>query len=112
MGRNGKTYERLDQPTIMQWFESYAQERLTIAEDVSLSKHEQHTHGEKERKYDGYIAKLHADLQNTEQTKIKNIAYAMAKKMNANSVIRSDSTVAQLQAADPKKSTKNKSKEK
>ena len=25
MGRNGKTYERLDQPTIMGWFDEYAE---------------------------------------------------------------------------------------
>lgn len=98
MGRLGKTYERLDQPTIMQWFENYAEERLTIAEKESIQTHEQSTHTEKDRKYDGFIVNLQREQSNEEQTKIKNIAYKMAKKMNANNtnVIRSEVTPTQI----------------
>ncbi len=112
MGRLGKTYERLDQPTIMQWFENHARERLMIAEDESLRLHEQSTYTEKDRQYDGFISKLHASQYNSEQTKIKNAAFAMAKKMTANSVIRSEPAIIQIQAAESKKAPKNKSKEK
>ena len=87
MGRNGKTYERIDQPTIMGWFNEYAEERLTIAETESMQKHEQSTHTEKDRQYDGYISKLHADQQNNEQKRIMNLAYGMAKKMTVNNEV-------------------------
>lgn len=89
LGRNGKTYERLDQPTIMSWFDEYAEKRLTAAEEESLQKHEQSTHSEKDRQYDGYISKLHADQKNDEDKRIMNIAYGMAKKMQVNEVLRS-----------------------
>jgi hypothetical protein len=107
MGRLGKTYERLDQPTIMQWFENYAEERLTISETESMQVHEQSTHTEKDRKYDGFILNLQREQSNEEQTKIKNIAYKMAKKMNANNVnntIRSNETVAKIPETQSEKS--------
>lgn len=84
MGRMGKTYERLDQPTIMQWFENYAEQRLSIGEANYLAQHEQCTNDEKGRKYDGYISKLFTEQQSEQQKKINNLAYTMAKKMTAN----------------------------
>jgi len=84
MGRMGKTYERIDQPTIMQWFENYVEQRLAIGESNYLAKHEQYTHGEKDRKYDGYISKLFTEQQKEQDKKVLNLAYGMAKKMNAN----------------------------
>ncbi len=83
MGRMGKTYERLDQPTIMKWFEDYAEQRLSIGEANYLSQHEQHTSSEKDRKYDGYISKLFTEQQSEQNKKVMNIAYGMAKKMSS-----------------------------
>ncbi len=81
MGRMGKTYERLDQPTMMKWFQDYAEQRLAIGEANYLAQHEQHTSYEKDRKYDGYISKLFTEQQKEQQKKVMNIAYGMAKKM-------------------------------
>lgn len=83
MGRLGKTYERLDQPTIMKWFEDYAEQRLSIGEENYLAQHEQYTSSEKDRKYDGYISKLFKEQQSEQNKKVMNIAYGMAKKMSS-----------------------------
>lgn len=85
MGRLGKTYERLDQPTIMKWFQDYSEQRLAIGEANYLAQHEQHTSYEKDRKYDGYISKLFTEQQKEQQKKVMNIAYGMAKKMTSSS---------------------------
>ena len=84
MGRIEKTYERLDQPTIMKWFENYVDTRLTIAAKQSEAMHDSKTHNEKSRKYDGFVANLYTDQQKEKQQKIMNIAYGMAKKMVKN----------------------------
>lgn len=111
MGYFGKTYERIDEPTIIGWFQSYAEERMQMAESESLQKHDQHTYAEKDRKYDGFISKLHAEQSNKEETRIKNLAFAMAKKMAVTEVLRSDAVIIpQLAAGEEKPKEKPKKK--
>lgn len=86
LGRIGKTFERMDQPTIWKWFDDHVAERMQIAVDESLTKHDQATHDQKDRHYDGYISKLFTESVSEQNKKVMNIAYGMAKKMTANAV--------------------------
>jgi hypothetical protein len=84
MGKMGKLYERIDQPTIITWFYEYVDKRMEIAEEESLRQHDQHTYMEKDRSYDKFIINLQDQQDKTEQKRISNLAYEMAKKMNVN----------------------------
>ncbi len=84
MGRTEKTYERMDEPTIISWFDSYVAERNSIAIEKSLQEHDRYTAGEKERQYEGLIGKMHREQSGAEKNRINNIAFAMAKKMMTN----------------------------
>jgi hypothetical protein len=81
MGRFGKTYERMDEPTIIGWFDNYVENRLNTAEQESLRNHDQNTYIEKERKYEGFISNLHREQEDYENKRIHNLAFSMAKKM-------------------------------
>jgi hypothetical protein len=81
MGRNGKMYESLDLATIIGWFDQYVEQRITISEEKSMQHHDNTTHHERGRKYDGFINKLHMEQHKVENDKVKNLAYTMAKKM-------------------------------
>jgi hypothetical protein len=84
MGKMGKLYERLDQPTIISWFSDYVEKRMEISEEESLRQHDQYTYMEKDRSYDKFITNLQEQQEKTEQKRISNLAYEMAKKMNIN----------------------------
>lgn len=84
MGKMGKLYERLDQPTIIGWFSDYVEKRMEISEEESLRQHDQYTYMEKDRSYDKFITNLQEQQEKTEQKRISNLAYEMAKKMNIN----------------------------
>lgn len=80
MGKFGKTYERLDEPTILGWFNTYAEERTVIAVEQTLSKHDQYTHTEKGRQYDGFFEKA-LIARNKEQDRVLEVAKKLAHKM-------------------------------
>ena len=80
MGKFGKTYERLDEPTILGWFNTYADERAVIAVEQTLSKHDQYTHTEKGRQYDGFFEKA-LIARNKEQDRVLEVAKKLAHKM-------------------------------
>lgn len=108
MGKYGKTYERIDVPTILGWVETHVNERLMIAEEKSLQEHDKYSGHEKDRKYDGYISKLHEEQTTDKQAQIKNLAYAMAKKMMA----KDDDKIVQAALSTPNKTPPVKSGEK
>jgi hypothetical protein len=80
MGKFGKTYERLDEPTILGWFNTYAEERTVIAVEQTLNKHDQYTHTEKGRQYDGFFEKA-LIARNKEQDRVLEVAKKLAHKM-------------------------------
>ncbi len=69
LGRIEKTFERMDKPTIIGWFDDYAAKRMVKAEERSM------------QKYDNFIEKLQIKQSNEQQKEIKDIAYKMASKM-------------------------------
>lgn len=81
LGRQGKIYERMDGPTIMSWFDDYAEMRFQMAIDKTLSDHDRQTADEKSRAYDGFIVDLHSKQTSIRNKQVKNIAYAMAQQM-------------------------------
>ena len=84
MGKYGKLYERIDEPTILGWFNEYVEERVVHFERQTTLKHDQATSHEKGRSYDNFVSNLYMNNQKAEEDRVRNIAYAMAKKMNAN----------------------------
>jgi hypothetical protein len=80
MGKFGKTYERLDEPTILGWFNTYAEERTVIAVEQTLNKHDKYTHTEKGRQYDGFFEKA-LIARNKEQDRVLEVAKKLAHKM-------------------------------
>lgn len=84
LGRVEKTFERVDKPTIISWFDDWAAKRMHKFEERSLQKHHGATAGEKDRQYDNFIEKLQIQQSNEQQKEIKKIAYGMAKSMIAN----------------------------
>ena len=80
LGKFGKTYERIDEPTILGWFNTYIEERESIAVENYLQKHDQYTHSEKGRQYDGYFEKA-LIAKNKEQDKVLEVAKKIANKM-------------------------------
>lgn len=89
MGKFGKTYERLDEPTILGWFNTYAEERTVIAVEQTLSKHDQYTHTEKGRQYDGFFEKA-LIARNKEQDRVLEVAKKLAHKMVSTANDRAD----------------------
>jgi hypothetical protein len=84
MGKYGKLYERIDEPTVIGWFQDYVDKRTEhfMAENDRI--HDSITSGERSRKYDDFVVNMRRNIQREEDDRIKNIAHAMAKKMNAN----------------------------
>jgi len=80
LGKFGKTYERIDEPTILGWFNTYIEERESIAVENYLQKHDQYTHTEKGRQYDGFFEKA-LIAKNKEQDKVLEVAKKLAHKM-------------------------------
>lgn len=80
LGKFGKTYERIDEPTILSWFNTYVEEREGIAIEQTLMKHDQYTHTEKGRQYDGFFEKA-LIAKNKEQDKVLEVAKKIANKM-------------------------------
>jgi len=80
LGKFGKTYERLDEPTILSWFNTYAEERFEISEQESLKKHEKFTSHEKQRQYDNYFENEYKKQQK-EENKVLATAKKLAEKM-------------------------------
>lgn len=80
LGKFGKTYERIDEPTILGWFNTYIEERESIAVENYLQKHDQYTHTEKGRQYDGFFEKA-LIAKNKEQDKVLEVAKKIANKM-------------------------------
>ena len=81
-GKMGKIYERLDEPTIMQWFNDYTEQRINKFEEKSLIEHHKNTYDEKGRQYDDYMKKLEKDKWE-KQSEVKRLAEKMAYKMNS-----------------------------
>ena len=79
-GKMGKIYERLDEPTIMQWFNDYAEQRINKFEEKNNLEHHKNTYGEKSRQYDGFVDKLHQN-QLQKQSEVRRLAEKMAFKM-------------------------------
>lgn len=84
MGKYGKLYERIDEPTIIGWFQDYVDKRVTHFTQENERLHDAATAGERSRHYDNFVVNMQRNIQREEDERIKNIAYAMAKKMNAN----------------------------
>ncbi len=80
LGKFGKTYERLDEPTILSWFNTYVEERFEISEQESLKKHEKLTSHEKQRQYDNYFENEYKKQQK-EENKVLATAKKLAEKM-------------------------------
>jgi hypothetical protein len=80
LGKFGKTYERLDEPTILSWFNTYVEERFEISEQESLKKHEKITSHEKQRQYDNYFENEYKKQQK-EENKVLATAKKLAEKM-------------------------------
>jgi hypothetical protein len=79
-GKYGKTYERIDEPTILSWFIAHDEERTHIAVEKSMLDHDKYTHTEKGRQYDGIFEKAYSEA-GKEQDRVKEMAMKLAKKI-------------------------------
>lgn len=84
MGKYGKLYERIDEPTIIGWFQDYVDKRVNHFVQENDRLHDSATAGERSRHYDDFVVNLQRNVKREEEERIKNMAYAMAKKMSAN----------------------------
>lgn len=79
-GKYGKTYERIDEPTVIGWFVMHDEERTNIAVEKTMLEHDKNTHGEKGRQYDGIFEKAYAE-EGKEKDRVKEMAMKLAKKI-------------------------------
>ena len=105
LGKYGKTYERIDEPTILGWFNTYIEERESIAVENYLQKHDQYTHTEKGRQYDGFFEKA-LIAKNKEQDKVLEVAKKLAHKMVSSANDRAEK-IQQAQVKTPSEDSNN-----
>lgn len=96
LGRVKKTFERLDVPTVVSWFDDWAAERADKFEERSLQQHDRATAGEKDRQYDNFLEKLQIQQSNEQQKEVKELAFKMAKKMVTNKFFKDADTAREV----------------
>lgn len=99
LGKFGKTYERLDEPTILSWFNTYVEERFEISEQESLKKHEKFTSHEKQRQYDNYFENEYKKQQK-EENKVLATAKKLAEKMVKDATKKASKTIKAIENND------------
>lgn len=96
MGKFGKTYERIDEPTILGWFNTYVEERFEIAETESLIEHQKFTAHEKQRQYDNYFEN-EIKKQKKQENKVMETAKKLAEKMVREATKKSNKTIRDIE---------------